>query len=195
MFAFSKVILNLRGNKNYDPSMPWIYKARNDGTIACDMFTYVDDERVTGPDEDLCWKASQRVVTQLSYSGIQSAARKRREVSNDVGAWAGSVIKTGGEKVTKEVSLEKWIKAQDQVKWLSSVINNKEGINHKELERVRGFLIYVSRTYKAMVPYLKGLHQTLDGWRDWIDKDSGWKLQMREILAVKELGDEYYSVS
>ena len=92
IFSFSQVVLNLPGNTNYDPSMPWIYKATADGRIACDMFTYVDDQRVTGPNEELCWKASQRVVTQLSYSGIQSAARKRREVSTDVGAWAGSVI-------------------------------------------------------------------------------------------------------
>jgi hypothetical protein len=35
----------------------------------------------------------------------------------------------------------------------------KEGrIEHKRAELFRGFLVYVSRTYKSMVPYLKGLH-------------------------------------
>jgi hypothetical protein len=28
---------------------------------------------------------------------------------------------------------------------------------HKNLESYRGFLVYVSRTYPAMVPYLKGI--------------------------------------
>jgi hypothetical protein len=29
----------------------------------------------------------------------------------------------------------------------------------------RGFLIYVAQTYPALVPYLKGISLTLDGWR------------------------------
>jgi hypothetical protein len=35
-------------------------------------------------------------------------------------------------------------------------------------------------TYPSMVPYLKGIHQTLDSWRPHRDKD-GWKLSMKEI--------------
>lgn len=34
--------------------------------------------------------------------------------------------------------------------------------------------MYVSRTYSAMVPYLKGLHLTLDSWRPDRDED-GWR--------------------
>jgi len=45
---------------------------------------------------------------------------------------------------------------------------------HKSLENKRGFLIYVTRTYPSMVPYLKGIHLTLDGWRPGRDVE-GWK--------------------
>ena len=54
-------------------------------------------------------------------------------------------------------------------------------LNHKQLERDRGFLIYLSRTYRSISPYFKGIHQTLDSWRPEKDKD-GWKLERREMM-------------
>jgi hypothetical protein len=50
---------------------------------------------------------------------------------------------------------------------------------HKQLESYPGFLVYVSRTYPAMVPYLKGIHLTLDSWRANRDED-GWR-QMNAV--------------
>jgi hypothetical protein len=47
-------------------------------------------------------------------------------------------------------------------------------IPHKELEFCRGFLVYVTRTYGSMVPYLKDVYHTLDSWRSGRDAD-GWK--------------------
>jgi hypothetical protein len=35
-------------------------------------------------------------------------------------------------------------------------------LDFKDLERKRGFLIVLTRTYPSMVPYLKGIQQTLD---------------------------------
>jgi hypothetical protein len=46
---------------------------------------------------------------------------------------------------------------------------------HKTAESYRGFLVYVSRTYRAIVPYLKGIHLPLDPWRDNRDED-GWRI-------------------
>jgi hypothetical protein len=42
------------------------------------------------------------------------------------------------------------------------------------LESAQGFLIYVSRTYTSMIPFLKGLHLTIDSWRTNPD-DDGWR--------------------
>ena len=39
-------------------------------------------------------------------------------------------------------------------------------MSHKRLEFIRGFLIYVARTFKWMTPYLKSLHLTIDGWNE-----------------------------
>ena len=36
-------------------------------------------------------------------------------------------------------------------------------VPHKRLECLRGILIYVIRTYKWMMPYLKVLHLKIDG--------------------------------
>ena len=47
----------------------------------------------------------------------------------------------------------------------------EEMVPHKRLECIRGFLIYVARTFKWMTPYLKGLYLTIDVWREGRDKD------------------------
>jgi hypothetical protein len=57
---------------------------------------------------------------------------------------------------------------------------------HKTLERQRGFLVYVTHTYPSLVPYLKGIHLTLDSWRPWRDSD-GWKAH---DLVAAHLGVE-----
>jgi hypothetical protein len=35
-------------------------------------------------------------------------------------------------------------------------------LDFKSLESARGFMIYVSRTYRPMIPFLLGIHHTLD---------------------------------
>jgi hypothetical protein len=37
-------------------------------------------------------------------------------------------------------------------------------LNHKALEKKRGFFNHLQRTYPAIMPFLKGFHLTLDGW-------------------------------
>ena len=62
-------------------------------------------------------------------------------------------------------------------------VKNRDCLNHKQLERDRPFLIYLSKTYRNMCPYLEGIHQTLDSWKMGREKNG------REIniyLASKE---------
>ena len=61
-------------------------------------------------------------------------------------------------------------------------LKEKGDLDHKALYRDRGFLIFLSRTYRIMAPYLKGVHQTLDSWRKSRTKD-GWRLSHKEMLA------------
>jgi hypothetical protein len=84
------------------------------------------------------------------------------------------VIHTDQDVVTVLVSQAKWDKTKRWVKWMMENVGSNQGLIHKELERCIGFLIYVTRTYRPMRPFLRGLHKTLDLWRGNRDSD-GWK--------------------
>ena len=53
------------------------------------------------------------------------------------------------------------------------------------VESIRGFLVYVSRTYKYMTPYLKGVCLNLDIWIPYRDEE-GWRLR-GEALNMAEV--------
>jgi hypothetical protein len=59
----------------------------------------------------------------------------------------------------------------------------------KDGESFRGFLVYVARMYKAMVPYLKGIHLSLDSWRANRDED-GWRITNTVEPRVEIMGKE-----
>lgn len=83
------------------------------------------------------------------------------------------------------VSQEKWDKAKIFVSDLMESLSLlKKGtvtpsefldicLDHKHLEKGLGFLVYFSRTYTSLLSYLKGIHLTLDLWRDNQDSE-GW---------------------
>jgi hypothetical protein len=48
------------------------------------------------------------------------------------------------------------------------------------LLQIRGFLMYVLRTYPWINPYMKALHVTIDSWRPFPGPD-GFKLQGKEL--------------
>jgi hypothetical protein len=125
----------------------------------------VDDLRATGNCEREAWTASQRVSSVLASLGIQDAARKRRPPSLNAGPWKGSVANTSNNKVTALATPEKWVKLKAILIWLEEELENPQGIDHKLLERKRGFLVHMVQTYPALNPYLKGAHGTLDSWR------------------------------
>jgi hypothetical protein len=58
--------------------------------------------------------------------------------------------------------------------WEDGSPRSSQGVDHNALESDRCFLIYVSKTYPSMVPYLKEIHLTLDSWREGRGED-GWK--------------------
>ena len=50
-------------------------------------------------------------------------------------------------------------------------VEGPDNMDRKELESMRGFMIYCCRTYRNMNPYLKGVHLTIDSWRDYRDNE------------------------
>ena len=72
------------------------------------------------------------------------------------------MVETVDGKVVLLVSQKKWDRDKAMVKRVQDELRLKGSLEFEQLERDRGFLIYLSRTYKSMFPYLKGIHQTLD---------------------------------
>ena len=176
VFRWDVIRLNLPGSPDYTPSLPWVSKVRlEDGNVAADRSIFVDDIRVTGNTQEEAWAASRRVGSVCSYHGIQDSSRKRRQVSQEPGAWAGSVVWARGEEVILLASDDKWLKTQDQISELYTLLGAQNGMMPRgRLEEIRGFLVHMSRTYNGISPYLNGLHLTIDGWRD--DRDErGWR--------------------
>ena len=84
------------------------------------------------------------------------------------GPWAGTVSHTDQHEVAGLVSGGEWVKTQGLVQELASLVasSGERGLPGQRLLEIRGFLNYVVRTYPWMNPYLKGLHLTIDGWRE-----------------------------
>ena len=64
------------------------------------------------------------------------------------------------------VSDYQWTKTKHIInKWYGFLqVNEDQSLHNKSLTSDQGFLVYVAITYKALVPYLKGLLLTIDGW-------------------------------
>jgi hypothetical protein len=101
------------------------------------------------------------------------------------GPWSGSMAYTDNseEGVRILISHKKWGK----VRYIWAVLGqgwNSMWVDHKDLEKSRGFLIYVSRTYPPLNPFMEGFYFTIDDWRPKRD-DEGWRLTQYELEASK----------
>lgn len=192
-FHFDEVRLNLPGSPSYDPTQPWVFKYNSKtGRIAGDVKTYVDDKRATGASWLDCIRTTRRAASFLTYLGEQDASRKRVPPSLRAGAWSGSVCHSDAGRVTVMVTQDKWDKARQHITTLRSLQATTNVFNFKSLEQIRGFLVYVVRTYPGFSPYLKGIHLTLDSWRPGRGED-GWKManQVRHHIAENDVSIDY----
>ena len=143
-YQWERVELNLPGSEDYDPTLPWVMKVRIDGHLACEIYVYVDDCRITGWSKLECWRAARRLSGILNFLGCQDAFRKRTEPVVEAGPWSGGVTSTAG-MVLVTVTIEKWKKTRALVEELNQLIQE----DSRKLPRKR----YVARTYKWMNPY------------------------------------------
>ena len=189
--AWKEVVLNLPGSKTYQPTRPWVYRTKFDGSLAAFFGTYIDDIRTGDSTEDGCRKTTRRVASRVNYLGQQDAARKRRPPSKKPGAWSGAMCESvSGKGLFVTCSQDKWNKAKEIVlrRYTEVVKEGSDMLDFKTLERDVGFLVHLSRTFPSIFPYLRGIYNTLNGWRKGRDHD-GWKLTRREwdlFLAMEE---------
>jgi len=158
-FHWDQVVCNLPSDWNYEPSHPYVYKGRPDGHIAGDLFTYIDDQRITAPSEWGCWLALQKNSTLLTFQGIQTASRKRRPVRTRVGAWAGLVVHSDQHCLRGMITQEKWDKMKGILVRIQAELSEAKKVNptspqlsFKQLEKDRGFFIYTLRCYPGSLP-------------------------------------------
>ena len=186
---YDRVILNLPGMADFDPSKPNVMKW-NDivDRLAGDIITFVDDLRASGYDRENAWQVTRQISSRLQYLGIQDAARKRRPSSQSGGAWAGTIFEITPDSIYKTVSQAKWDKGKLYIDNLVDKCKDPMApprLNHKDLESKRGFLVHLSMTFPSIVPFLKGLHLTIDSWRP-LRNDDGWKFSHKEIRSWLE---------
>ena len=190
-FHWDSVMLNLPGMTTYDPSKPRVAKLCL-GVIAAALEAYVDDLRVMGQSELACHSATSRAAKILQYLGQQNATRKYRPPHVRPGPWCGSFVAMESSSVWVYTSQIKWDKARKfifELHALLEVDSTTPNINYKFLERGRGFMIYFCRTYTSFVPYLKGMHLTMDSWREGRNKE-GWKVKKVWASESDEMGQE-----
>ena len=178
-FHWEEVVFNLPGSAGYNASLPWVMKIRWDGDLAAEVFVYVDDGRGVGPTKYLAWRAVRAYAAGCTRRGVQDASRKRTLPSQAPGPWAGTVTHTIGGRICGTVSQEKWDKTKRLICKMAAMVEC-ERLMLGRLLQIRGFLMYVVRTYPWINPYMKGLHLTIDSWRPFRGPD-GFKLRGKEL--------------
>ena len=134
-----------------------------DSHLAAEIFVYLDDGRPTGYFTDLTWQAARVYGSGCSRRGIQDTLRKQTSPTESPGPWARTVTRTEGGSLVGMVSQEKWDKTKGLLKELTNMITNGPLPLQRMLE-IRGFLMFVMRTYPWLNPYMKGMHLTIDSW-------------------------------
>jgi hypothetical protein len=182
VFHWTDIMPYLPGDPTYNPTRPRVWKLNAvTGKMASSLLTYVDDLQGLGCTQQQCWEDLHHVASKLAYLGIQVAARNTRPPSTIPGPWAGAVAWSSSAGVSICSTREKWIRAQQIVlRWRQDLQEHHANMHSKGLflsclEGSRGFLVHMQHVYPAMTPYIKGLHLTVDSWRDNCNVD-GWKL-------------------
>ena len=195
-FHYERIVLNLPGSEDYNPSQPYLMKVRFDGKFACEILIYVDDGRVVGSNYQLCWEATRRAASILNSLGIQDAARKRRFPSLTLGLWSGNLIDTTNFPL-KGVSQERWEQLRDYLKQLRTWEDEGDGIPRKEFHTIVGKFCHASQKYDYIKPYLKGMYLALHAWDGKENKDeNGWGLKNKskdpsdEVLCDMDDNDD-----
>jgi len=182
---WDRVILNMIGNSDFNPSLPnvfkWNAKAQR---MAGEIKAYVDDLRALGWSLEHAWQIAHLIASRLQFLGIQDAARKRRI---DQGPWAGAIYICNETSIQKTVTQEKWNKAKGYISDIRQAIKQDPNyvFKFKYLEQVRGFLCHLALTFDIIFPFLKGFHLTLCQHLPRRNEE-GWKINDLEWLAYME---------
>ena len=193
-FQWNSVHLNLPGTKGYRPALAWISKRKNDGFLASDFLCFVNDLRITGQGNQQIWEADHAISSQQSYLGIQDTLRKLRspDGTQSPGVWAGVNVCVEEDQGVVVLTSQKLGPHEGDMQALQDLLERGHpNLYFKKLCSDWGFLVYVTKAYPGMKPYLKDFHLSLETWRGGQD-NKGWKLpkqQEHEECKTKEDSD------
>ena len=119
VFHWTKVILNLPGSPEYEPTQPkvWKYNPITQGLVAT-VVACVDDLQTLGLSQSECWQVMHRVATILTALGIQVAGQKARAPTSKPRPWVGMVAWGDETGVCVRATQVKWLKAKVQLETL-----------------------------------------------------------------------------
>lgn len=80
--------------------------------------------------------ASSSLEKGICWLGLQDTAQKCQKASQRPGAWAGAVIASDGNSVTKSVTQVRWEKSRNKIRWLASQIGVSDKFKPGKFEEV-----------------------------------------------------------
>ncbi len=84
VFWWDYVRMNLTGQADYDPSLPWVSNVKDlkDGetVIAADLFTFVDDLWPTGSTKKEGWQVGRRAASGLDVRTLPESDKTVKEI-------------------------------------------------------------------------------------------------------------------
>lgn len=175
--CWDRVVLNLPGSQDYNPTMPWVSRVCPDGMLAGSIPAFVDNLCPIGTSEEHCFRVLHQTASCFGYLGIQNAFQRTRPPSQTPGAWARVIAVANGKGVSVSTSQEKWDKAKRFLEAITLKWQQSSSLEHKPLEEKRGFFMHLQRVYPTIAPFLKGFHLTLDGWCNDRDPEL-WKIRL-----------------
>ena len=122
MLGWDQEVMNLPGQKNYNPQRPWCCKMKrldsNRWRIDNAFTTYVDDVRTTGGSRRDVRETGHVVLSRTQWLGQQDAPRKRRALHRGTSVWAGSITLVESENIYVTVDEDKWARGKNIVAYL-----------------------------------------------------------------------------
>ena len=126
-------MVNFIGSEGYDCKHPWVYKYREYGLIAADIFIYVDNGKPIGPIEDIFWELSRNLVSTCSWLGIQDASHEVKPPLQAPGIWSETVTTTDAG-VDWLVSQDRWDKTKSLIQEVRKTRKGGNGMDGVERE-------------------------------------------------------------
>lgn len=154
-------------------------KIRLDGELATNEETFVDDIHVMGREsagQDNTWRDCKRLKSEMNHVQNQAEDRKFRKPTPTPGPWNGGLLHIDTPFPMKSTTGKKWKRFRDGLKWIDEQAQQADEIDTAELHRIAGLGVNVTKVYPEGRPFLKGMYNALEAFREGRDVD-GWRLQ------------------